>query len=442
MRYVEPVKSVVLFLLVMLSVVLTFLIWTYTPDYKYIEKTEGEEILIKPQKDIEDVIRPYKAIFRSEEEFTGTISNTAMKEIMQIFKGWHILDLAPINNSLSSNYINEIIRADKRMTVFFTGEVPFSAFNTIFQFTDKELPETTFNRMIIDWSNYDNKELTLYYISSNNQSLFRSHVSVSNMTQFMQEVIEPAKKYDTFKEIERGGYTSLYLANSNIESVKYTYYIEDITPELFKNILFPDANIVQRNVESATSEKYTDGMSLMTLDTNLKSLNYVYPAAESSIRVEPSKLLKDSFEFINEHGGYTSDFRYVSAGTNKNQMDYQLYLQGLPVYSKHVITRMTTIWGDSRIFHYKRPYFSLDMDIPSEKEIIELPSGAEIVELIQQSNNLVLSDIDEIVLGYYLITQNQELNIFTFEPCWFVIRKGTWTKLTPEILGGVKNGLE
>ncbi len=442
MRYVEPVKSVVLFLLVMLSVVLTFLIWTYTPDYKYIEKTEGEEILIKPQKGMEDIIRPYKAIFRSEEGFTGTVSNTTMKDIMQIFKGWNVLDLAPINNSLSSNYINEIIRADKRMTVFFTGEVPFSAFNTIFQFTDKELPETTFNRMIIDWSNYDNKELTLYYISSNNQSLFRSHVNVSNINQFMQEVIEPAQKYDTFKEIERAGYTSLYLANSNIESVKYTYYIEDITPELFKNILFPDANIVQRNVESATSEKYTDGMSLMTLDTNLKSLNYVYPAAESSIRVEPSKLLKDSFEFINEHGGYTSDFRYVSTGTNKNQMDYQLYLQGLPVYSNHVITRMTTIWGDSRIFHYKRPYFSLDMDIPTEKEIIELPSGAEIVELIQQSNNLVLSDIDEIVLGYYLITQNQELNIFTFEPCWFVIRKGTWTKLTPEILGGVKNGLE
>ena len=92
--------------------------------------------------------------------------------------------------------------------------------------------------------------------------------------------------------------------------------------------VIPDPNIVQRNVESASSEKYTDGMSLMTLETNLKSLNYVYPAAESSIRVEPSKLLKDSFEFINEHGGFTADFRYASSNTNKNQIDYQMYLQG------------------------------------------------------------------------------------------------------------------
>ncbi|WP_186436178.1 two-component system activity regulator YycH [Lysinibacillus sp. Y5S-8] len=441
MKYIEPVKSVVLFLLVMLSVVLTFLIWTYTPDYKFIEKTTGEEILIKPQKDMEDIIRPYKAIFRSDEEFTGTVSNAAMKDMMKAFKGWNILDLVPVNNNLSPNYVNQIISADNRMTIFFTGEIPFSAFNTIFQFTDKELPETTFNRMIIDWSNYNSKDLMLYYISSNNQSLFRSHVSVPNVNQFIKEVIEPAKKYEAFKEIEREGQTSLYVASNKMESVKFTYYIEEITPELFKNVLFPEPNIVQRNVESASSEKYTDGMSLMTLDTNLKSLNYVYPAAESSIRIEPSKLLKDSFEFINEHGGFTADFRYASTSINKNQMDYQLYLQGLPVYSNHVITRMTTIWGDSRIFHYKRPYFSLDMDIEAEKEIKELPSGTEIAERLKNANNIALSDIEELVLGYYL-TQNQELNIFTFEPCWFVIRNGTWIKLTPEVLGGVKNGLE
>lgn len=177
------------------------MIWTYTPDYKFIEKTTGEEILIKPQKDMEDIIRPYKAIFRSDEEFTGTVSNAAMKDMMKAFKGWNILDLVPVNNNLSPNYVNQIISADNRMTIFFTGEIPFSAFNTIFQFTDKELPETTFNRMIIDWSNYNSKDLMLYYISSNNQSLFRSHVSVPNVNQFIKEVIELMKNMKLLKKL-------------------------------------------------------------------------------------------------------------------------------------------------------------------------------------------------------------------------------------------------
>ncbi len=438
MKYIEPVKSIVLFLLVMLSVVLTFIIWTYTPDYKVIEQTEGKEILIGTQKKIEDVIKPYKALYSSEEELTGTVSNGAMKDIMNIFHGWNILDLVRVNNNISPANVNEMIRANNRMTVFFAGEIPFSELGTIFNFGEKELPETTFNRIIIDWTNYANKEVQMYFISSSNKSLLRSHVSITNANQFAKDIIEPSKLHSAYKEVERDGYTSLYVPNDTIESVKYTYYMNELSPELFKNVLFSEPNVVQRNVESATFEKYTDGLSLMTVDTRFKSLTYVYPAAESSESIEPSKLFKDSFEFINEHGGFTADYRYVSSNPSKNQIEYQLYLQGFPVYSDQASTRIKTVWGDNRIFRYNRPYFSLDI---SEKEIKELPSGTEIVEKIHKLNNIVLSDIDEIAVGYYL-TQDENLRLFTLEPSWFVIRNGSWVLLTPEMLGGVKNGLE
>jgi len=440
MKYIEPVKSVVLFLLVMLSVILTFIIWTYTPDYKIIEQTEGKEILIGSQKKMEDIIRPYKAIYRFDEEFTGTASNGAMKDIMKAFQGWNVLDLVPINNNLTANYVNEMIRTNNRMTIFFTGEIPYSAFSSIFQFADKELPETTFNRMIIDWTNYGNKDLQIFFISSNNKTLMRSHVSLQNTNPFIRDVIEPAKTYSAFKEIERDGFTSLYMPNDKIESTKYMYTFIEEPLESFKNVLFPNPNIVQRSIESAITEKYQDGKSRMTVDSNLKSLTYVYPAVESSAIIEPSKLLKDSFEFINEHGGFTADYRYVSKNTNKNQLEYQQYLQGLPVYSDQVISKITTAWGDNLIFRYKRPYYSLVFDIPTEKEIKELPSGVEIVEKIQQLNNFVLSDIDDIVVGYYL--KQDSTSIMTLEPCWFVVHNGIATKLTPELLGGVVNGLE
>jgi len=440
MKYIEPVKSVVLFLLVMLSVILTFIIWTYTPDYKIIEQTEGKEILIGSQKRMEDIIRPYKAIYRFDEEFTGTASNGAMKDIMKAFQGWNILDLVPINNNLTANYVNEMIRTNNRMTIFFTGELPYSAFSSIFQFADKEIPETTFNRMIIDWTNYGNKELQIFFISSNNKTLMRSRVSLQNTNPFIRDVIEPAKTYSAFKEIERDGFTSLYMPNDKIESTKYMYTFIEEPLESFKNVLFPNPNIVQRSIESAMTEKYQDGKSRMTVDSNLKSLTYVYPAVESSAIIEPSKLLKDSFEFINEHGGFTADYRYVSKNTNKNQLEYQQYLQGLPVYSDQVISKITTVWGDNVIFRYKRPYYSLVFDIPTEKEIKELPSGVEILEKIQQLNNFVLSDIDDVVVGYYL--KQDSTSIMTLEPCWFVVHNGIATKLTPELLGGVVNGLE
>lgn len=436
MKYIEPVKSVVLFLLVILSVVLTFTIWTYTPDYEYIEKTEGKEIEIGTKKSIDEVIKPYKAIFKAEDAWTGTTSNGAMKDLMNAFGEWTVLDLEQINSNVSPNYLNEMMRKNNRLTVFFASEIPFAAFNSIFQLVDKELPETTFNRMIINWDDYGNKELDVFFVSSNNTSLFRSHVRIPDVNLFMEEIIEPSKKYNTFKEIEREGYTSLYVVDDKMELLKYTYLFEDLASEKFKNVLFTNPNSVQLDEESETTEKYSDGMSIMTVDPAFRSLNYVYPAAESSVSAVPSKIAKDSFDFVNEHGGFTGDYRYISMDLSKKQMDYQLYIQGFPVYSHQTTTRITTVWGDNSIFRYKRPNFSLYNDITLEKEIKELPSGTEIIEKINDLENIVLSDVDDIVVGYYL-TQDVNQRLCKLEPSWFVIQKGNWIMLTPEMLGGV-----
>lgn len=85
-----------------------------------------------------------------------------MVDIMDAFHGWNILDLMPMDTNLKADTVNDMIRSNNCMTVFFPGEIPYSAFNTIFQFADKELPETTFNRMIIDWSNYSSKYLQVF----------------------------------------------------------------------------------------------------------------------------------------------------------------------------------------------------------------------------------------------------------------------------------------
>lgn len=440
MKYIEPVKSVVLFLLVILSVVLTFINWTYTPDYEYIEKTEVKEIEIGAKKSIDEVIKPYKVIFRTEDEWTGTFANEAIKDLMRAFGEWNAFDLEQINSNISSNYLNEIMRTKNRLTLFFAGEVPYSTFNSVLKFTDKELPETTFDSMIIDWDDYANKELDVFFTSSNNKSLWRSHVKISDANRFLKEIIEPSKKYNAYKEIEREGKTSLYIVDEKVALQKYTYIINNLSPELFKNVLFTDPNTVNRNKESATFDKYSDGISEMIVENELKSLYYVYPAAESSRSTVPSKIVKDSFDFVNEHGGFTGDYRYISMNSNENQMDYQLYSQGLPVYSNQITTRITTNWGDNHIFRYKRPSFSLDMDITPENEVKELPSGTEIIERIKNLENIVLPDIDDIVVGYYLTQDENEL--FFLEPSWFVIHKGNWLLLTPEMLGGVENRLE
>ncbi len=74
----------------------------------------------------------------------------------------------------------------------------------------------------------------------------------------------------------------MYVANP-FEAIQYTYYTFEIRPELFKNLLFKIHSIVNKTVKGSV-EKYSDDMSLLTLDTETKIMNYVDPSAESISR--------------------------------------------------------------------------------------------------------------------------------------------------------------
>lgn len=443
MKYIEHVKTVVLTLLVLLSIALTFSIWTYTPNYKVIEKNETEttEVTIGQKKKIEDVLNPYKVIFHQNNQWNGTVSASVIDDLMGLFKHWKVNTFSQVDSNMTVEELNDLMHQKNSFTLFFMGNIPFPTLQSIMPFENNELPEVSFNRIIVDWDMYQSKELQYYFVNTEDMYVYRATVEMPNPSHFIEKVIDPSKEYEAYQEIQRQATPSLYVVDEKLETIQYTYYIDEIKLELFKNVLFADPSIVQRNVESIQSEKFTDGMSLMTVDTVSKSLNYVYPAAESSNYIEPSKLLRSSFDFINEHGGITADYRYAWMNEENHQIDYQLFLQGLPVTSDETLTSMSTTWGDNRIFRYKRPYYALDMDITSEKEVTILLSGRKIVEQIQQSNSVTLSDLDELMVGYYL-SKNDNQNLFKLEPSWFYVHDGNWIRITPAMLGGVTSGLE
>ncbi len=63
----------------------------------------------------------------------------------------------------------------------------------------------------------------------------------------------------------------------------------------------------------------------------------------------------------------------------KHIVEYQLYLQGYPVFSSTALTRISTTWGEDRIYRYRRPYYLLDFDLENEMTVKELDSGVDMV---------------------------------------------------------------
>ncbi|MDN4494127.1 YycH family regulatory protein [Ureibacillus aquaedulcis] len=433
MKHVEQIKSFVLFLLVILSLILTFSIWTYTPNYENIEDSTVQQEKLAEEKAIQEVLKPYRIVSHQNESFSGTVSTSAIKSVMDAFQGLNATEIMDRQN-LSVEEMNSKIHSENQMTLFFSAEIPIDTFRSVLQFNQSDIDDFTFSNILIDWSSLKQnqvKTLELSFISKEQQKLYTTFVTISE-EQFNSTFRKAIKKFIPYKEIERPNKYSLYVPSNRVDLEQYTYYIDEISTETFKNVLFKDINLVRKTFES---NSYTDGMASMTSDSGTKTISYVYPP-QSDRLIDVAELVQDSFDYINQHGGLTAeDYRYSYSNVGNRIVEYQLFKQGLPVFSDNTSTKIAVTWGENRVFKYTRPYYSLGTYVLSSNR--QLASGPEIIATLEN-----LDDIEELVLGYYLTPIPNEPKVYSLEPSWFVIQDGNPIPLSDKPVGGAQYGLE
>lgn len=77
---------------------------------------------------------------------------------------WKGSALTYVQSNFSNDKMNDFLRANNRITLFFSVEVPIKVFHSIVPLTQDDLPEISFNRLVIDWSKVTtNNAVTLYF---------------------------------------------------------------------------------------------------------------------------------------------------------------------------------------------------------------------------------------------------------------------------------------
>ncbi|WP_075619683.1 YycH family regulatory protein [Paenisporosarcina indica] len=441
LKYIEHIKSVFLTLLVILSVTLTFTIWTYAPVHETMKPAEVVNISIADSKRVDDVIKPYKMIASSENDMTGSMSPKDLDRVINVMKGWRIRDFALVKNNVSDTEINELIGKKNHYTLFFPDDVPFPVFDIILPFSMTNIPEGGFNRLIVDWNRSENGQLKLFFVSSKTNTLYTAVAGDIDNDLFKKKIVASINKFTKFTEVKRNKKLSLYVSEQDVESIRYTYYLKEIEPNRFKEALFNDPSIVRQSLVGSTSEEFSDDKSLMTVNLSDRTLKFVNPSTETFVPAIPSKLVFDSLDYVNEHGGWTDEFRFSGLNESNQQIDYQLYLLGQPVFSDETSTKITVYWGDPNIYRYLRPYYTIDLSVPFDSVMSRLPSGEKATLVMKTVKEIDFNNVDELTIGYYL-TRDTAQNLLILEPSWFYLSNNQWSRLSPEMLGGGKIGLE
>ena len=85
----EKVKSIILTVLVVMSIILTMNLWSYQPiTEKSGDRSMVKEVLLSEKKDIKEIVRIEQIIFNLEGNYYGTLSTEKIDNLMKAISSW------------------------------------------------------------------------------------------------------------------------------------------------------------------------------------------------------------------------------------------------------------------------------------------------------------------------------------------------------------------
>ena len=441
LKYLEHVKSVALFVLIMLSLALTFTIWTFTPSLQEIETPTQVDVSIGDKRTADQVVRPVKVLYHYEDEVTGTFLQANIEMMLETIQQWEITDVQLFEEEAGTDVLKQYLQEPGRTVLYYPGAVPFPVFDVIMDITDNNLPESTFNRVVVEWGTEDNPDAVIYFINTGSGRIYEAQVAETELTEFRGDYVQQAEEYDHYVTDSRIGQLPVYVPEDPIEQTSFDYLLDETPASTFADAIMD--NPAAEFAGDLQSEEFTDDSGAIMRELyGQKSINYVQPKAETSDPAIPSDLVFNSINFVNEHGGWTDQYVYFGMKSVNQQISYQLFFEGSPVFSNTTAVSLDVEWGLSdgieQAFRYSRPTYLLDS--VAETRTIEMVSGEAVLDAVSRLD-MDLSTIEEVTIGYEL-TRSEDDQLITFQPAWYYKANGKWTRLSDESVGGVKLGLE
>ncbi|MBS4189860.1 hypothetical protein KHA94_06540 [Bacillus sp. FJAT-49705] len=437
----ENIKSLILVILVGFSVLLTWSIWTYQPNYEIMEKAKTvQEVEISAPKDAKEIIKPDRIYYHYDKDrHYGTIDPNEIEKVMAEISRWDFSDFVNISSQIK-NY-SSFIHNPGNAVILFPDSIPTEFFRTIINTKEKKIPEFYFDRIVIDLEEVQKDHGFVYFVSTENEEVYRSHVSASFVHNFRNSFFKNAEyslKYAKYFPYKTGNDRILFLPVEETKMQRYQYLSTPLDSEKFMNALFKNPSVVQKN-HPTSGEEYTNGSSLMRVNDDESTLQYINPVENNESSFISNNLLKRSIDFINEHGGWTDNYRFVSMDELNHQVLFRLYDdKGYPVFSEESgISEISQTWGQNEIYKYFRSNFSIGSRVEASE--MTLSSGEEVIQFLE-SEGYNMDNLEDLVLGY---TMEKNARILYLEPSWYYRYNHTWSKLSMnEIEGGPNHGLE
>ncbi|WP_462410063.1 YycH family regulatory protein [Neobacillus sp. Marseille-QA0830] len=437
----ENSKSIILAILVAISILLTWNLWTYHPNYEKLENSKVvAEVTLSEKQEVQTIIKPDMVLYHADSGLYGTNDAGELDKVIKELGKWSFFDLK--NYQVEEGKVKELLNGKGKAEIIFSDDVPIEIYRSVIKIEEKKVPAFTFDRMIINVENSENDNGDVYFVNTETGQAYISHISPANLNGFNKEFYKNSASLPHYYAFDASSSRTIYLPESETKMNTYKYLPKTVDSEEFKEALFSDPSYVQKSTVPPY-EEYTNNSSKLSINLETNILTYVNPTTEDRYVENSYELVKRSIDFVNEHGGWTDPYRFVSKDEFNRSVTFRLYTtDGYPVFNDRGLSEISEAWGRNEITTYTRPNISLELPLTTEMQMVTLPSGHEALSYLQSNKNFKPELLEQLVLGYRMEREAEENRLVLLEPAWFYRYNNTWGQITMEELGGPANGLE
>ena len=431
----EGFKNILLTSLILISGLLTWSYWFYQPSYDETDKNDYVQEKIFSTLEPDEVVRPTKMIYHTNGMHYGTNSEDIIAQATSSIKKWKLFNFHNQSTSFEdAAEIRSFSEKDGVVELIFNDIVPLSFYKTYLKIEDDELPNVSFDRILIHTG-----EDSVYFVSSKKKTVLQASVDGSLIEGFKKQYAK-TDLLKPYKKIALSKTNSILVPSGEIKVYEYDFLTKTADVNSFKEALFIRPNTVKQE-----GDIYTDGLSIMKRNSKTLMIEYknLVAGAKEEIALE-THILQRSIEMINNHAGWDKRHRYASMDEDSREISFRLYIDGIPVFNENGMTEIQVEYGTQAVKKYVRPYFNLVED-PLDQQWVSLPSADEALKLFKsdKGKQYDANKLTDITVGYKLIQDdNSGTTLFGLRPVWYYQYDGKWVDLSEVNVGGIMDGLE
>jgi regulatory protein YycH of two-component signal transduction system YycFG len=405
---IERVKTFLLLILIMLSLILSGFLWYSTPRLENLNSSD----YVAPQLrghtyELADVVRPAAVFLHSGDSRHWEIKadTEASKKIMPAVNKWYFYDVT--EQAWDKEDWNQLVNKRKGIEVAYNDAVPWDIFSEMF--TVRGRTSVGFSSVDRIWVYVNKEENTCYalLLSGKEHRVLHARVSVSPM-EVDSFYLAPAMITHLPEQIVVRSSLPLYLPKNRGDMIRYRYFYQLFTVQQAIETVFVDPNLTRQVTERDGTIIYTDGSKAVSIPPHRQYMSYNNPVHEwESVDSERAdyESVNAAISFVNLHGGWNGAYSLESLESVRPGRPepatyrFRQYIGPYPLFGEkdgqHIVSvRM----AGGAVSAFQCPLLQLDTYF--ERTPVKVMSGADLIGWLKRQN-INLAGIKAIRMGLH-----------------------------------------